>query len=182
VVVLVGLLAAGLVWAFRTASSPEAQGVPQPAVQLKGEQTRVVVRHKGDPQVDLSAEEVQVTQDLQSVIFDRVERAAVFREGREFLYLSARQIVLNRLTNDFVAVGDVLVTSPSGDWLRSDYMQYLNEGAVLSFPRGVTYQLGGTTGRAKSLRYHVNSETIEMGGGVEVIIDTRSLPTPEGLP
>lgn len=177
-----GLVGAGAVLSFREESGLDAMATPQPVVQLEAAEARIVIRHKGDPQVELRAEEVRVDTDLQRATFDRVRRATVYREGRETLYIAARRIVFNRQTSNFVATGEVLVTSPDGDWLRSEYMIYLNDRAVLAFPKGVEFQIGTTRARATRLRYHVLTETVEMEQGADVTLDLRSLPTPGGTP
>ncbi|MDR5682898.1 MAG: LPS export ABC transporter periplasmic protein LptC [Armatimonadota bacterium] len=174
----VGLLAVGWYWAYRSATEPAAQPTPAPPVQLRAEQARIVIRHRGDPQVDLRSRQVEVSADLQRATFEGVDRATVFREGREFLYIRAQRIVLNRQSQNFVATGGVEVTSPDGDWLRAPYMVYINERAVLAFPRGVAFQLGNNRAQAKSLRFFILQQTVEMEGGVDVTLDIRSLPTP----
>jgi LPS export ABC transporter protein LptC len=181
IAVAVGLLVFGFVWAMRSPASPEAQATPQPPVQLRAEQARIVIRHRGEPQVDLRSERVKVAPDLQRATLESVDRAKVFREGQEFLNIRADRIVLNRQTNNFEASGNVEVTSPNGDWLRAPYMVYINERAVLAFPRGVEFQLGGNRARVRSLRFHILQQTVEMEGG-DIQLDVRALPTPGGTP
>lgn len=180
-----GLLATGYLWAARSdrAEAPAPQSVP---VRLGAHQTRVVVRHQGKPQVDLQARQVAVSPDLTRATLEDVRRAVVYREGQEFLYVRARRIVLNRQTQNFVATGGVEVTSPKGDWLRAPELVYVNDRAVLSFPKGVEFQLGKTRARVKSLRYFVKQDVVEMEGGVDLQLDVRELqtpaPRPEGQP
>lgn len=180
-----GLLATGYLWAARSdrAEPPIPQSVP---VRLEAHQTRVVVRHQGRPQVDLQARQVEVSPDLTRATLEEVRRAVVYREGQEFLYVRARRIVLNRQTQNFVATGGVEVTSPKGDWLRAPELVYVNDRAVLSFPKGVEFQLGKTRARVKSLRYFVKQDVVEMEGGVDLQLDVRELqtpaPRPEGQP
>jgi LPS export ABC transporter protein LptC len=176
-----GLLVFGFAWAMRTPSTPDAQATPHLPVQLRAEEARLVIRHRGEPQVDLRSEHVKVTPDLQRATLEGVERATVFREGQEFLNIRADRIVLNRQTNNFEATGNVQVTSPNGDWLRAPYMVYINERAVLAFPRGVEFQLGGNPARARSLRFHILQQTVEMESA-DIQLDVRALPTPGGTP
>ncbi len=132
----------------------------------------------GSSRVDLQARRVEVSPDLMSATLEDVRRAVVFREGREFLYVKAQRIVLNRQTQNFVATGGVEVTSPKGDWLRAPELVYHNDRAVLSFPKGVEFQLGSTRARVRSLRYFVKQDVVEMEGGVDLQLDTRQLPSP----
>jgi hypothetical protein len=60
-------------------------------------------------------------------------------------------------------------------------MVYINERAVLAFPRGVEFQLGDNRARARSLRFHILQQTVEMEGG-DIQLDVRALPTPGGTP
>lgn len=173
-----GLAAAGYLWAAHGARTEAPASQPSPPVRLEARQARVVVRHEGKPQVDLEAQRVEVSPDLMSATLEDVRRAVVFREGQEFLYVRARRIVLNRQTQNFVATGGVEVTSPKGDWLRAPELVYHNDRAVLSFPKGVEFQLGKTRARVRSLRYFVKQDVVEMEGGVDLQLDVRELPSP----
>ncbi|MCS7174087.1 MAG: LPS export ABC transporter periplasmic protein LptC [Armatimonadetes bacterium] len=171
-------LVAGFAWAMRTEPVPEVPATPAPPVALRAEETRVVVRHRGAPQVDLRAREAEVTPDQQRATLKDVARATVFREGKEFLRVRARRIVFNRSTQNFVATGEVEITSPDGDWLRAPEVVYHNDRALLVFPKGVEFQLGRNHARARILRYHVQRDVVEMEGEVDVQLDIRSLPSP----
>lgn len=179
-----GLLAAGYLWAVQSSRADGTVAPPAPPVRLEARETRVVVRHEGKPQVDLQAERVEVSPDLMSATLEDVRRAVVFREGREFLYVRAQRIVLNRQTQNFLATGGVEVTSPKGDWLRAPELVYHNDRAVLSFPKGVEFQLGKTRAKVRSLRYFVQQDVVEMEGGVDLQLDVRDLatPSPEAKP
>ncbi|MCS7236189.1 MAG: hypothetical protein RMM30_09475 [Armatimonadota bacterium] len=172
------LVGAGYLWAARAARTEPPGPEPSAPVRLEAEETRLVVRHQGTPQVDLQARRVEVSPDLMSATLEDVRRAVVFREGQEFLYVKAGRIRLNRQTQNFVATGGVEVTSPKGDWLRAPELVYHNDRAVLSFPRGVEFQLGNTRARVRSLRYFVKQDVVEMEGGVDLQLDTRPLPSP----
>lgn len=175
---LVALAGAGYLWAARSARTDQPVAFPSAPVRLEAQQTRLVVRHEGRPQVDLQAQRVEVSPDLMSATLEDVRRAVVFREGQEFLYVRARRIVLNRSTQNFVATGGVEVTSPKGDWLKAPELVYHNDRAVLSFPKGVEFQLGKTRARVRSLRYFVKQDVVEMEGGVDLQLDVRGLPSP----
>ncbi len=180
--VMVALAGAGYLWAVRSARTDQPAAVPPAPVRLEAQQTRLVVRHEGRPQVDLQAQRVEVSPDLMSATLEDVRRAVVFREGQEFLYVRARRIVLNRQTQNFVATGGVEVTSPKGDWLKAPELVYHNDRAVLSFPRGVEFQLGKTRARVRSLRYFVKQDVVEMDGGVDLQLDVRELSSPQPSP
>lgn len=183
VLVLFGLLGVGFVWALWLEPGPKSPApTPQVPVQLRAEETRLVIRHKGSPQVDLRARRVEVTPDQQRATLQDVQRATVFREGREFLRVRADRIVLNRKTNNFMASGGVEVTSPEGDWLRAPSLVYRNEEAVLVFPEGVEFQIRGNRARARVLRYYVQRDVVEMEGSVDVQLDLRTLPQPTRSP
>ncbi|GBD29367.1 hypothetical protein HRbin32_00455 [bacterium HR32] len=179
---LAALAGAGYLWAARSARTDQSVAVPSAPVRLEARQTRLVVRHEGRPQVDLQAQRVEVSPDLMSATLEDVRRAVVFREGQEFLYVRARRIVLNRQTQNFVATGGVEVTSPKGDWLRAPELVYHNDRAVLSFPKGVEFQLGKTQARVRSLRYFVKQDVVEMEGGVDLQLDVRGQPSPTPSP
>lgn len=183
VLILFGLLAVGFVRVVWLEPGPQPPApTPQVPVQLRAEKTRLVIRHKGSPQVDLHARLVEVTPDQQRATLQDVQRATVFREGREFLRVRADRIVLNRRTNNFVATGGVEVTSPEGDWLRAPSLLYRNEEAVLVFPEGVEFQIRGNRARARTLRYYVQRDVVEMEGQVDVQLDLRTLPQPARSP
>jgi hypothetical protein len=179
-----GLLAAGYLWAAQGARGDGAAPPPAPPVRLEASRARVVVRHEGKPQVDLQARRVEVSPDLMNATLEDVRRAVVFREGQEFLYVRAQRIVLNRQTQNFVATGGVEVTSPKGDWLKAPELVYHNDRAVLSFPKGVEFQLGKTRAKVRSLRYFVKQDVVEMEGGVDLQLDVQDLatPSPEAKP
>ncbi len=174
-VVGLALLGAGYLWAA-TASREDHRPTSGTPVRLEAEKTRLVVRHGGKPQVDLRAQRVQISPDLMRVSLEDVGRAVVFRESEEFLYVKAARVVLNRQTQNFVATGGVQVTSPRGDWLRAPELIYQNDRAVLSFPKGVEFQLGNSRAKVRSLRYFVKQDVVEMEGGVDLQLDTRQLP------
>ena len=175
---LLALLGAGYLWAARTAQTDQPAAAPPAPVRLEAQRTRLVIRHQGRPQVDLRAQRVEVSPDLMTATLQDVRRAVVFREGREFLYVHARRIVLNRQTQNFVATGGVEVTSPKGDWLKAPELVYHNDRAVLAFPKGAEFQLGRTRARVRSLRYFVRQDVVEMEGGVDLQLDVRELPSP----
>jgi len=183
ILVFFGLLAVGFVWALRLEPGPRPpQPTPQVPVQLQAEETRLVIRHKGSAQVDLRARRVEVTPDQQRATLQDVQRATVFREGREFLRVRADRIVLNRKTNNFMATGGVEVTSTDGDWLRAPSLVYRNAEGVLVFPEGVEFQIRGNRARARTLRYYVQRDVVEMEGSVDVQLDLRTLPQPARSP
>lgn len=176
------LLGAGYLWAAGVAREQAPQPQAPLPVRLEAQQTRLVVRHEGKPQVDLQAQRVEVSPDLLTATLEDVRRAVVFRDGQEFLYVRARRVVLNRSTQNFVATGGVEVTSPRGDWLRAPELVYQNDRAVLSFPKGVEFQLGKTRAKVRALRYFVKQDVVEMEGGVDLQLDVRELPTPRPTP
>lgn len=170
------LLGAGYLWAARTPPpSLPPPPTPQP-VQAVG--TKVVIRHKGTPQVALQARKGTTTPDLSRTTLEGVGQAVVHREGKEFLHVRAQRIVFNRKTQNFVAEGGVEVTSPDGDWLRAPRMVYLNGPAVLDFPEGADFQMQNHRARVRRLRYYVRQDVVEMSGGADVVLDLRELPTP----
>ncbi len=139
----------------------------------------MVVRHRGRPQAELRAERARVSPDFRRAQLEGVRRAAVLREGRPYLWVRADRVVFDRVTQNFEATGRVEVTSPEGDWLRAPYMVYRSDRAVLAFPRGVEFQLGGHHARARTLRLFVLEQTVEMEGDVDVVLDLRALPPSE---
>lgn len=171
------LLGLGFWWATQGQLPPAPSQTAGP-VQLQAEGARVVVRHRGQKQVELRAERARVSPDFRRAQLEGVRRAQVLRDGRPYLWVRADRVVFDRVTQNFEATGDVEVTSPGGDWLRASYMVYRNDRAVLAFPRGVEFQLGGHRARARTLRLFVLDQTVEMEGDVDVVLDLRSLPTP----
>ncbi len=172
------VLVAGFAWAMRADVPPPPAPQPTPPVTLKATSPRVVVRHRGTPQVDLRAREAEVTPDQKQATLLDVGRAVVFRDGKEFLKVRARRIVLNRQTGNFVATDGVEITAPNGDWLRAPEVAYDNTRSVLVFPKGVEFQIKGNHARARTLRYYVQKDVVEMEGDVDIRIDVRSLPSP----
>ncbi len=171
------LLAFGFRWATKSPGEPAPSPTPG-SVQLQAQGTRVVIRHQGQQQVELRARRAQVSPDFRRAQLEGVRGATLFREGRPYLRVRADRLVFDRTTQNFEATGRVEVTSPEGDWLRSSYMVYRNDRAMLAFPRGVEFQLGGHRARARTLRLFVLDQTVEMEGDVDVVLDLRAVSTP----
>ncbi len=175
----VAALVAGFAWAMRTEPAlPQSAAAPQVPVTLKATEMRVVVRHRGTAQVDLRAQEAEAAADQKLATLKGVGRAVVFRDGKEFLTVRAQRIVLNRQTQNFVATGGVEITAPNGDWLRAPEVVYDNAASVLVFRRGVEFQIGENRARARTLRYHVQRDVVEVEGDVDVQLDVRSVTPP----
>ncbi|MES4787727.1 MAG: hypothetical protein C4294_20110, partial [Nitrospiraceae bacterium] len=85
------LLAAGYLWAARTPPPPQPQPTQVP-VQAQAVQARLVIRHRGAPQVALEAKKVTAGQGLTRATLEGVSRAVVYREGKEFLRVRASRI------------------------------------------------------------------------------------------
>lgn len=175
-VAALAFLAAGFAWAMRYDPADEARALPTPSVSPEARGARVVVRDKGQPRVDLQARTARMTPDQSQATLEDVQRAVVFKDGKEYLRVRAARIVFDRRTQNFVAMGGVEVTSPKGDWLRAPQMAYDDAAGVLTFSQGVEFRVGGHRARARSLRYRVQDETVELEGEVDVQFDQRSVP------
>ena len=177
-VTALAFLAAGFAWAMRYDPTEEAHRSPTPTVSPEARGARVVVRDKGQPRVDLQARAARLTPDQSQATLEGVERAVVFKDGKEYLRVRAARIVFDRRTQNFVAMGGVEVTSPKGDWLRAPQMAYDDAAGVLTFSQGVEFRVGNHRARAQTLRYRVQDDTVELEGQVDVQFDQRSVRRP----
>ncbi len=87
--------------------------VPSPAA-IGAAQTTLIVRHLGQKQAEVHAGRVEVSGDFRYATFKGVAFAAFYDRGAETLRVSADEIIYARQTNDLLARGHLILTSPEG--------------------------------------------------------------------
>lgn len=158
--------------------TPAATPAP-PGVAIRG--AALVLRHQGKRQVEVRADRVEVSADARLARFRGIRQATLYRDGAPALHLRAREIVLDRATDDFTVLGDLEITTPQGDRMRAPEARWSAARRTLTFPRGVDVTIGGHRVRAGRLVVDLSLETLHLEGGVDVTF-ALSGPLPLGLP
>lgn len=170
-VLLVG--AAALVWQARPAPlpAPSEQPVAAPSPQqlsLRLREGSIVLRHKGLKQAEIQARRVTVSADLSSAQFTDITHARIYDAGDVALDVSAREIVMDRRTNDLQIHGPVIVTSPLGYRLTAPEARWHHALQQVIFPSGVHISLRNEEITAGSLVLDSGMRTFALSSGVDI--------------
>lgn len=176
IVVLGGVALAGtmLGWRWRSAPAPAPVSSP-PEVSVGLREGSIVLRHKGTKQAEIRAAQVLVSADLRSARFIDITRAILFDQGVEALRVTAREIRMNRVTNDLQIRGPVVLTSSRGYRLTAPEAQWFQERQQVVFPRGAQVHYGGQEIRAGRLVVDVGLETFDLSGGVDIVFQLQGI-------
>mgnify|MGYP000179825658 CR=1 FL=1 len=139
---------------------------PPPGVAIRG--AALILRHRGRRQAEVRADRVEVSADTRFARFRGIRQATLYRGGAPALHLRAREIVLDRATDDFTVLGDLEITTPQGDRMRAPEARWSAARRTLTFPRGVDVAIGGHRVRAARLVVDLALETLHLEGGVDV--------------
>lgn len=142
-----------------------------------------MLRHQGEKQAEVTAERVEVSADARFAHFRGVSRATLYREGAPVLHLRAREIVLDRRTQDLTVRGDIEILSAQGDRMLAPEARWSAARHTLTFPRGVEVKIGRHRLRAARLVVDLAMETLQLEGDADVTFTLDdSLPEMGGPP
>jgi lipopolysaccharide assembly outer membrane protein LptD (OstA) len=121
---------------------------------------------------------VEVSADARFTRFRGISQATLYRDGTPALRLRAREIVLDRRTEDLTALGDIEIVSEQGDRMLASEARWSAAQRTLTFPRGVEIRIGRHRVRADRLVVDLALEVLELEGDVDVTF-TVDEPPPE---
>lgn len=151
---------------------------PRPRYELK--RVGIVLRNKGSKQVQVRAEVVEVSSDLQLARFKGITEAILFEQGRPALRIKGDEILFNRRTRELLLRGPVEVTSAQGEHLAAPEARWVQTAQRLILPAGVRLELNGGEVRAAELVADAGMKTLRFSGGVQVALTRLSGSSPKG--
>lgn len=176
-ILLVGLLVLGAaagaaVW-LRPVPPAAPTGAAPPQVSLGLREGAIVLRHKGVKQAEIHARRVTVSADLHFARLTDITRATIYDKGGPAIELSAREIVMDRRTNDLEIRGPVVVTTTQGHRLAAPAARWNHALQQVVFPQGVVITREGDEIRAGSLVIDSALQTFDLAGGVDIVFRLR---------
>jgi len=156
---------------------PRPASTPSPA-SVAIREAALVLRHQGKKQAEVWAEQVEVSADARFTRFRGISQATLYRDGTPALRLRAREIVLDRRTEDLTALGDIEIVSAQGDRMLASEARWSAAQRTLTFPRGVEITIGRHRVRADRLVVDLALDVLELEGDVDVTF-TVDEPPPE---
>jgi lipopolysaccharide export system protein LptA len=144
--------------------------VTRPADRLAAElrDTTLVVRRRGQKQLEVHADRVSLSSDQRYAVFSGIVRASLNLHGRVALSLRATEVVLDRQRNDLRIRGPLEITSAQGYRLTAPEASWDAAQGLLVLPRGLEMEAGGSTIRAGRLTVDLASESLLLEGDVQV--------------
>ncbi|HHW14628.1 MAG TPA: LPS export ABC transporter periplasmic protein LptC [Firmicutes bacterium] len=152
----------------REGPPPVGEARPRPP-GLYFQDFHLVGRDRGEKQWELEVAAVEAPKEREEVGFRVVRRGTVFRDRRPYLFLAADGGTYRPARNEFTLRGDVVVSRPNGDLLRTAALHWdpvarraASEGPVEAKVEGIWF-------RADRLTVDVDSETVTAAGRVELV-------------
>lgn len=185
------LAVAGGAWFVRRPAPAERPILSsQPAMRIR--QTAIILRHRGEKQVELRADRVEVSRDLNRVVLTGIANAVIYDAGSVASQVRADAIVLDRRTDDFSAQGHIEVSGLPRDGrsvpsstgqlqqvgagrLHADRIRYLARDKVFIAEGNVLLVLGDVEIRAQRLRLERVPQIAYLSGDVLVVQPGSSL-------
>lgn len=171
--VLLGAVLLG--WSRRSIPQPAQPPARPPRVSVGLRDGSIVLRHKGAKQAEIRAARVLVSADLRSARFIDIRRAILFDQGTEALHVTAREIRLNRMTNDLTIEGPVVITSSRGYRLTAPEAQWHHDRQLVIFPRGVRVRYGDQEIQAGRLIVDAGLQRFDLSGGVDITFQLEAM-------
>jgi lipopolysaccharide export system protein LptA len=137
-----------------------------PSVSLQ--ETRIVLRQRGEKLADVYAAQVDVSPDGQHATFTGGPTGDFFDNGRLALRLHADEIVLDRQTHDLAARGHIAITSSQGDRVVGSAARWDATTQRLVLSGDVRVALGRNEAHAARLMVDTGLQTFDLEGRVDV--------------
>ena len=169
-------VAVALAWRVRPAALPTPSAEAPPQVSLGLREGSIVLRHKGVKQAEIHARRVTVSADLSYARFTGITRATIYDGGEAALEVAAREIVMDRRTNDLEIHGPIVVTSPRGYRLTAPEARWRHALQQVVFPAGVHIMFRQEEIRAGSLVLDSGMRTFDLAGGVDIAFRLEGAP------
>lgn len=166
VAALVGV--SGLFWIARREPGPSPDRQAPAPHAIEGRAAKIVLRHQGEKQVEVTAGRVEVSRDLYQARFQDAMSAIVYDRGEISARIRADELVLDRQTNDFVVKGRIELTSAAGDRLVASEARWLHNKQRLLFTSGVWLRVGESEIGAAQLTVDAGLRVFELSGDVDI--------------
>ncbi|HEY5339535.1 MAG TPA: hypothetical protein VIK27_00785 [Candidatus Aquilonibacter sp.] len=156
IVFVVGVLLAGK-------GIPPAAPPQSPIVMHGGK----IVNHRiNNKSWSLDYDSAQMAPDQSSGTITGVHNGIIFRKGKPYLNISARQVSVNTGSLDFTATGLVHVTALQGNATRSfdtDLIVWTNSTHLLKLDHPAYFHTGGQTLKVDHVIVNVDTQDIKIG-------------------
>ncbi|MEW6047531.1 MAG: LPS export ABC transporter periplasmic protein LptC, partial [Bacillota bacterium] len=149
--------------------SPAASTPAQDSGRVPGVHTaevHLVGRRRGERQWELRAERIDLPQARRQVVFSRVSRGVLYREGRTFLLFDGDGGRYDEKTGGLVLDGGVTLRDPGGGVLVSSDLVWDAGRQVLFSEAPTTLSRGSSVVRAARMEVDVKAGVVRLSGGV----------------
>ena len=114
----------------------------------------------GQLSFEMSARLITIGADHNTATADDVTRAVYYQNGQPSLTLSAKKVVLNQLTRDVQATGNVSATGKDSFFVKSERVTWTQKTQNLYSPVAVKAGLRGNTFEAPKLAYNIKTSVL----------------------
>ncbi|MBV9866000.1 MAG: LPS export ABC transporter periplasmic protein LptC [Abitibacteriaceae bacterium] len=155
-------------WLTQDSDAMTASLTNDPSLVGEGAQNIIMRDEKGQKTWEFSAKSISLSPDRQFYTATDVNHAILFRAGRPYLKLSARQVRLNQITQDLAAIGTVSATGPDGFSVRTEQASWQHQAERLDCPIKVHATLRGFTFDTPTLFYDMKKSQLHCPKQVEI--------------
>lgn len=120
----------------------------------------------GKPSWSLDYDRLTSSGDSSVATLENVRHGLLYRRGKPYMEMTAKHVVINTLSNDFIVTGPLELTQNDGGHRRrltSDAANYSGALQTLTLPRPATITSDGTTLRVKTVTINFRSGDMALG-------------------
>jgi len=176
VILIAGTFLAGVAFAAWRWAAPGQidQALPRPTVSVGLSGGSIVLRHRGVKQAEIRAGRVIVTTDLRYARLSDITQATFFDQGKAALWVTAREIVMDRQSSDLEIHGPVSIRSAEGQRLTAPEAKWQHALQRVIFPAGVHITFEGQDIRAGTLVVDTALRVFDLTEGVDIAFRLKS--------
>lgn len=146
-----------------------------PSVVAEGAQSIVVRDPNGGKAWEFSADRITISSDKLYCTATDVRRGVLYRKGRPFLKLQARQVRLNQQTRDLIATGTVSASGPDGFSVRTERADWQHQVERLTCPDALHATIRGLKIDTKNAFYDARAGQLHCPQVVQVTAERATM-------
>ncbi|MFQ5793953.1 MAG: LPS export ABC transporter periplasmic protein LptC [Candidatus Bipolaricaulia bacterium] len=151
------------------ASGSPRRGLPE--VEFE-QATLIEIGETGEPIWELSAQVIEVAEDLRTTTAEKIELQFNFPDKR--VWLTGDRLVFDNSSRDITLQGNVFATDNAGITIYTDELTWNANQRVLENDAEVRIERGGSVLTGKGLRYFPDDDQIEIRERVHLKIETEN--------
>lgn len=167
----IGLLAVFSLLSITLGVAASASADPSPRLELEG-MTFVASRENNDA-VILRAERARFDTEAKKAYLRVVDAAIPARSGQRGFQLRCDTGVVDLVSNDFEATGNVIGEADSGEHFETEWVRYDHEKGVFYTDVPVLITHRGTTLRGGGFNYDIAKRRFKLLGGARIVQDVK---------